>query len=117
MTILRSSALHTYIGELSCKFYLSKKFSKVLFSGNQPINWGTGNDNYLRLVQLLWKTVWMFKKKKLWFFFRAVPVSYGCSQARGPIGAAAAGLHPSHSNVESEPCLPPTPQLTAMPDP
>ena len=33
--------------------------------------------------------------------------------ARGQIGAAAA----SHSNTRSEPHLPPTPQLTAMPDP
>jgi len=38
-------------------------------------------------------------------------------QARGPIGAVAAGLHHSHSNARSEPCLRPTPQLTAMPDP
>ena len=42
--------------------------------------------------------------------------AYGSSQARGRIGATAAGLYHSHSNVGSEPCLP-TPQLTAMPDP
>ena len=35
----------------------------------------------------------------------------------GLIGAVAAGLRQSHSNVGSEPCLQPTPQLTAMPDP
>ena len=29
----------------------------------------------------------------------------------------AAGLHQSHSNSGSEPRLPPTPQLTAVPDP
>ena len=40
----------------------------------------------------------------------------GGSQARGPIGAFAAGLGQSHSNVGSEPPLRPTPQLTAMPD-
>ena len=34
--------------------------------------------------------------------FRAVPVAHGCSQARGPIGAEAAGLHHSYSNVGSE---------------
>ena len=42
------------------------------------------------------------------FFFafsRAAPVAYGGSQARGPIGAVAAGLHLSHSNVGSEPRL------------
>ena len=38
-------------------------------------------------------------------FFRAVPVAYGGSQARGQIRAVAAGLHHSHSNVRSEPHL------------
>jgi len=51
------------------------------------------------------------------FFWGAAPVAYGGSQARGPIGAVAAGLHPGHSNTESKPRLWPTPQLTAMPDP
>ena len=44
-------------------------------------------------------------------------MAYGGSQARGPIVAAAAGLHHSHSNGRSEPRLRPTLQLTAMPDP
>ena len=44
-------------------------------------------------------------------FFRAAPTAYGGSQARGPIGAVAAGLRHSHSNAGS------TPQLTATPDP
>ena len=49
--------------------------------------------------------------------FRAAPTGYGGSQARGPIRATAAGLHHSHGNMGSDPCLQPTPQLTAMPDP
>ena len=49
--------------------------------------------------------------------FRAAPVAYGGSQARDRIGAAAAGLCHSHSNVGSETHLQPTPQLTATPDP
>ena len=49
-------------------------------------------------------------------FFWAPPEAYGGSQARGLIGAAAAGLHQSHSNSGSEPCLRPTPQLMAMLD-
>ena len=49
--------------------------------------------------------------------FRAEPVAYGGSQARGLIGAVAAGLHHSHSNAGSEPRLRPTPPLTATPDP
>ena len=39
------------------------------------------------------------------------------SQARGRMGAVAAGLHHSHSHTGSDPRLGPTPQLTAMPDP
>ena len=50
-------------------------------------------------------------------FFWAASAAYGGSQARGLIGAVAAGLRQSHSNVESEPRLQPTPQLTATPDP
>ena len=34
-------------------------------------------------------------------FFRAVPASYGSSQARGGIGATAASLHHSHSSTGS----------------
>ena len=53
---------------------------------------------------------------EVWFFIlRAALVAYGSSQARGQIGATAAGLY--HSHTESEPRLPPTPQLTAMLDP
>ena len=44
-------------------------------------------------------------------------MAYGGSQARGPIGAVAASLRQSHSNVGSEPSLQPTPQLLAMTDP
>ena len=46
-------------------------------------------------------------------FYRAVPTAYGDSQARGLIGAVAAGLHHSDSNTRSKPSLRPTPQLTA----
>ena len=53
----------------------------------------------------------------LLFLFRAAPVAYGVSQARGQIGAVAAGLYHSHSNVRSKLRLRPIPQLTAMPDP
>ena len=49
--------------------------------------------------------------------FRATPVAYRGSQARGLIGAIASGLRQSHSKVGSKPRLRPTPQFTAMPDP
>ena len=52
-----------------------------------------------------------------YLFFRAPPVAYGGSQARGQIGATAAGLRHSHSNAEHELDLLPTPQLMATPDP
>ena len=48
--------------------------------------------------------------------FRAAPTAYGSSQNWGQIGAAASGLHHSHSNTGSEPHLQPTPQLTALLD-
>ena len=50
-------------------------------------------------------------------FSRAAPAAYGGLQARGPIGAVAASLCHSYSNAESQPCLRPTPQLTARTDP
>ena len=49
--------------------------------------------------------------------FRAAPTTYGSSQARGRIEAVGADLPHSHSNARSEPCLRPTPKLTATPDP
>ena len=48
--------------------------------------------------------------------FRAIPMVYRSSQARGGTGAASSQHH-SHSNKGSEPRLPPTPQLTATPEP
>ena len=35
-------------------------------------------------------------------FFRAMPAAYGSSQARGQIGATAAGLRHSHKNTGSK---------------
>ena len=59
------------------------------------------------------------KKKIIYLFchFRAAPVAYGGSKARAQIASVAVGLHHSHSNLGSEPCLRPTPHLTATPDP
>jgi len=48
--------------------------------------------------------------------FLSVPTAYGSSQARGPIRATAASLRYSHSDVGSEPCLFPIPQLIATLD-
>ena len=51
------------------------------------------------------------------YLFRAASMAFGGSYARGRIGAVAAGLHQSHSNKGSKPCLQPTPQLMAVLDP
>ena len=63
----------------------------------------------------------MYIYVSIYFFpfllFTATPTAYGGSQARGPVGATAAGLCHSHSNTRSQPHLRPTPQLMAMPDP
>ena len=53
----------------------------------------------------------------LFAFSRADPAAYGGSQARGLMGAVAAGLRQSHSNVGSKLRLRPIPQFTAMLDP
>ena len=47
--------------------------------------------------------VWSFDIFMIFFFglFRAAPIAYGGSQARGPTGAVAAGLRHSHSNAGS----------------
>ena len=45
-------------------------------------------------------------------FLGLLPLAYGSSQARGQIGAVAAGLHHNHSNARPEPRLRPAPQLT-----
>ena len=61
--------------------------------------------------------LFIFKFFLIFLLFRTVPATCGGSQARGPIEAAAAGLCHSHSNMGSEPSLPPIPQLMASPDP
>ena len=60
-----------------------------------------------------------YLKKKLFFFsfFRVAPKACRSSQARGQIGATAAGLCHSHSNARSELYLWPAPQLMAVPNP
>ena len=65
---------------------------------------------------------WVSLSLSLFFFFFffafwATRIAYGSFQAWGRIRAAAAGLHHSHSNSGSKPCLQPTPQLTAALDP
>ena len=51
------------------------------------------------------------------FLFRAAPVAYGSSWARGWIRAVAASLHHSYNNARSKRHLQPAPQLEVTPDP
>ena len=74
-----------------------------------------------RCCFLLGLQVAIFSLCLFFFFFfglfRATLVAYGCSQARGQIGAMATDLCHIHSNSGSKLCLRPTPQFMAMPDP
>ena len=75
--------------------------------------------SFLAHVQVI-SSFYFFIQLVLFFvclFSRAVPPAYGGSQARSGIGATAASLYYSHSNMVSEPHLWPTPQLMAMLDP
>ena len=71
-----------------------------------------GGEDAWMLVRINCFFVFLF-----FFLFRATPAAYGSSQARGRIGAAAAGLRHSCSNARSELPLSPTLQLTAVQDP
>ena len=83
---------------------------------------GTRSLSEVALSELFFKSfcfyLYLFLKFLfIYLLFRATPAAYGGSQARGPIGVAAAGLHYSHSHAGSELHLGATPQLTATPDP
>ena len=58
--------------------------------------------------KLIYNIVGLFFFFLVFRLFTAAPMAYGGSQARGWIGAIAAGLHHCHSNMGSEPCLRPT---------
>ena len=54
----------------------------------------------------------------IYLLFRAAPVAYGGSQARGPVGAVATGLrHSPTVKPDLSLGLQPSPQLTATLDP
>ena len=74
---------------------------------NNAENWGKGKskilpqDSVFCLFQGFF--VWL-----VWFgflLFKAASAAHGSSQARSPIGAAATGLHHSHSKPRSKPHL------------
>ena len=80
---------------------------------------GTDGQKPLQVSEVLISNISALMRKYFYFIFffwlfKAALVAYGGSQARGLIGATAAGLHHSRSNSRSKPRLQPTPQLTAM---
>ena len=71
-----------------------------------------------KITVFKWKllSMYLFTSFSIYLFslFRAASVAYGSFQARGRIGAAAAGPSHSHSNAGSKLHRQPTPQLVAM---
>ena len=87
-------------------------------------NGGNGEvSEFLNNLENSLHTVRLLSQDFFFFFFcpfafsRAAPAAYGGSQARGRIGAVAAGLRHSHSHARSKLRLQPTPHLTATPNP
>ena len=76
------------------------------------------NHNFIRIAFLIHENGLSFLLGIVSFLlFRTVSEAHGGAQARGQIGAAAAGLRHGHSNTGSEKLLQPTPQLVAKLDP
>ena len=95
---------YTYLQVVETKRKLALENFRVKFLGF--------NFSYVYLV------LWIYLLSlSLLVFFRAAPTAYGSFRARGQIGAVAADLHHSHSNVESKLSPWPTPQFMATPDP
>ena len=88
-----------------------KKKKKKKKENKNKVMWGGPNPTKFSFN--LFYLIFLFS----FLLFRAIHVGYGSPQASGQIGAAAASLHHSHSNLRSEPHLQPTPQLTATLDP
>ena len=61
--------------------------------------------------------VFLGKCSSVFLLLMAAPEAYGSSEARGRIGAAAAGLFHSHSNTRPGLHLQPFPQPVTGPDP
>ena len=93
---------------------------QIAVSGTAAFQPSVGN-SCLKVVMFCGKQLIHSASFFFFFFFfglfRAVPMGYASSHARGRIGAAATGLHHSHGHTRSKPRIPPALQLVAMPDP
>ena len=105
----------TRINSLSWPSYINRLCSKnpsQLTHWLLEASWQAKADHWTFLIQSTW-ILFSFSRiqnaldRFVFFFFfclfRAAPVAYGASQARGLIGAIAAGLHHKHSNARSKP--------------
>ena len=63
-----------------------------------PLIYGSLSDSQIKEIFLSLSLFFFF----FFLVFRATPATYGGSQARGRLGAAAAGLHHGHSHAGSE---------------
>ena len=70
-------------------------FSSILFS---TVNRGLQ-------IKAIKDTLIREKTNPFFILFKAALMAYGSSQAKGRMGAVAADLHHSHSNLGSKPCL------------
>ena len=95
---------------------ISKKNNERNIKASSEWYW-TQSQKRRMILGMFLKLMFLLSLSLFFFFPRAASMAYGGSQARGSIRAIAAGLRQSHSNTRSKPCLRPTPQLTATPDP
>ena len=100
-----------YLASLASTHWMPRAFFLIVTTRNISRLWLI----FLIGKYYLWPRATVFLFVCFDFLVALSAMAYGDSQARGPIGAVAAGLH--HSNTSSEPRLWPTPQLTAIPDP
>ena len=97
-------------------FFLAKKYSSVWMYHVLFIHSSADGGSSCFHFLVLRKNVAVSICEQFFFLHRAEPTACGSSQAKGRLGAVAAGLRYSHSNTRSEPRLWPTPQVMAMPD-
>ena len=81
-----------------CSFYISCQIClfNIIYSNSLIILL-----MFIRSLVIIWSLI--LDIDNFFFFLRQHLRQYGNSQARGRIGAAAAGLHHSHSNARSKP--------------